>query len=113
MQTIGFIGLGMMGGPMAANLAKAGFRVIGHDVRREAVEALAAYDITGATTLRELASADAAIVMVNTDAQARGVIGELEQLKRLMTVDQMVAKNLTAHPQNVFRGDETLLGDRV
>jgi 3-hydroxyisobutyrate dehydrogenase-like beta-hydroxyacid dehydrogenase len=77
MQTIGFVGLGMMGGPMAANLAKAGFRVVGFDLRRQAVEALAAQGGSAARSLADLASCDAAIVMVNTDAQARAVIGEL------------------------------------
>ncbi len=32
METIGFIGLGIMGRPMAKNLVKAGFSVIGYDV---------------------------------------------------------------------------------
>jgi len=31
-KTIGIIGLGIMGGAIAANLVKAGFRVIGHDI---------------------------------------------------------------------------------
>jgi 3-hydroxyisobutyrate dehydrogenase-like beta-hydroxyacid dehydrogenase len=77
MQTIGFIGLGMMGGPMAANLAKAGFRVVGYDLRHEAVAELAAQGGAGAGSLTELAGCDAAVVMVNTDAQARAVVGEL------------------------------------
>ena len=33
---IGFIGLGTMGASMAANLQKAGYRLVVHDVRREA-----------------------------------------------------------------------------
>jgi 2-hydroxy-3-oxopropionate reductase len=36
--TIGFIGLGIMGGPMAANLLKAGYPVVGYDVVPAAVE---------------------------------------------------------------------------
>jgi 3-hydroxyisobutyrate dehydrogenase len=41
MATIGFIGLGNMGGPMAANLVKAGHTVIGFDLNPAALEALA------------------------------------------------------------------------
>jgi 3-hydroxyisobutyrate dehydrogenase len=38
---IGFIGLGNMGGPMAANLLKGGHEVIGFDVAKAALDALA------------------------------------------------------------------------
>ena len=38
---IGFIGLGNMGGPMAANLVKAGHKVTGFDLSPVALEALA------------------------------------------------------------------------
>ena len=37
MATIGFIGLGNMGAPMAANLVKAGHRVRGYDVNAAAI----------------------------------------------------------------------------
>jgi 2-hydroxy-3-oxopropionate reductase len=40
MTTVGFIGLGIMGGPMAANLVKAGFDVIGYNRSRDKVDAL-------------------------------------------------------------------------
>src|SRR5205807_4965028 len=33
---VGFIGLGTMGGPMAANLQKAGYKLIVHDLHRQA-----------------------------------------------------------------------------
>ena len=39
-ETIGFVGVGTMGGPMAGNLQRAGKRVIVHDIRREAAEGL-------------------------------------------------------------------------
>ncbi|MGC2199055.1 MAG: NAD(P)-binding domain-containing protein, partial [Stellaceae bacterium] len=42
MATIGFIGLGNMGAPMAANLVKAGHQVTGFDVVPQAVESLTA-----------------------------------------------------------------------
>ena len=35
---VGFIGLGTMGGGMAANLAKAGNELVVHDMNREAAE---------------------------------------------------------------------------
>ena len=41
MATIGFIGLGNMGGPMAANLVKAGHTVTGFDLNPAALDALA------------------------------------------------------------------------
>ena len=40
-ETIGFVGLGNMGAPMARGLAKAGYGVMLYDLRRAAVEALA------------------------------------------------------------------------
>jgi 2-hydroxy-3-oxopropionate reductase len=40
MTTVGFIGLGIMGGPMAANLVKAGFDVTGYNRSRGAVDRL-------------------------------------------------------------------------
>src|SRR5262245_31714124 len=41
MATIGFIGLGKMGAPMAANLVKAGHRVLGYDIKPGAAQAVA------------------------------------------------------------------------
>jgi 2-hydroxy-3-oxopropionate reductase len=48
MTTIGFIGLGIMGGPMAANLVKAGFDVIGYNRSRDKVDALVSVGGQGA-----------------------------------------------------------------
>jgi 3-hydroxyisobutyrate dehydrogenase-like beta-hydroxyacid dehydrogenase len=82
MQQIGFVGVGVMGGPMAANLLEKGFRVTAQDVRREAVEELVARGASAAEGLEDLVGCDAIIVMVNTDAQAREVIGALVPLLR-------------------------------
>jgi len=38
MTRVGFIGLGIMGGPMAANLVKAGFDVVGYNRSRGKVD---------------------------------------------------------------------------
>ena len=77
MRRIGFVGLGMMGAPMAANLLEKGFQVTAQDVRREAVDGLVARGAGAAGGLEDLVGCDGVIVMVNTDAQAREVIEEL------------------------------------
>jgi 3-hydroxyisobutyrate dehydrogenase len=53
--TVGFIGLGVMGGAMAANLLKAGYTVVVNDVRREAAAAHLKAGARWADTARELA----------------------------------------------------------
>jgi 3-hydroxyisobutyrate dehydrogenase-like beta-hydroxyacid dehydrogenase len=77
MKRIGFVGLGFMGAPMAECLLKENFEVTAYDVREEAVAALVASGARPGRQLEDVASCDAAIVMVNTDAQAREVIGRL------------------------------------
>ncbi|MDR5701622.1 3-hydroxyisobutyrate dehydrogenase [Agromyces aerolatus] len=67
MSTIAFIGLGHMGGPMAANLVKAGHDVVGFDVVPAALEAAAAAGITVAASGAEAAaSADIVITMLQS-----------------------------------------------
>ena len=52
---IGFIGLGTMGASMAANLQKAGYRLVVHDVRREAAAPHEAAGAVWASTPRQVA----------------------------------------------------------
>src|SRR5436309_14943408 len=53
---IGFIGLGTMGASMAANLQKAGHKLIVHDVRKDAAGKHLAAGATWADTPRDVAS---------------------------------------------------------
>lgn len=53
MSSIAFIGLGIMGGPMAANLVKAGFDVVGHNRSRPGVDRLVAAGGRGADSIAE------------------------------------------------------------
>ncbi|HEX6510671.1 MAG TPA: NAD(P)-dependent oxidoreductase [Chloroflexota bacterium] len=57
MTTIGFVGLGTMGGKMAANLQKAGCELVVNDVRRAAVEGHLAAGATWAGTPRAVGQA--------------------------------------------------------
>ncbi|GAB2697382.1 3-hydroxyisobutyrate dehydrogenase [Kitasatospora kifunensis] len=62
---IGFVGLGNMGGPMAANLVKAGHRVTGFDLVPQALEQAAAAGVRAADSAAEaVAEADLVITML-------------------------------------------------
>jgi 4-hydroxybutyrate dehydrogenase/sulfolactaldehyde 3-reductase len=67
METIGFIGLGRMGRPMASNLCRKGFRVIAYDVNPAAIAELAALQARPAENIREVAAASTAIVTMLPD----------------------------------------------
>lgn len=72
MATIGFIGLGNMGAPMAANLLKAGHDVIGFDVSAPALAALAGKGGRCADNIAQAAcDADVIITMLPAGPQVR------------------------------------------
>lgn len=73
---VGFVGLGTMGLPMAVNLTKAGFQVIGYDVFEGSRDKARAAGITVAATLKEVAeqAGEAVISMVRDYAQNVDVI---------------------------------------
>lgn len=94
--TIGFIGLGNMGGPMATNLAKAGHRVTGYDVAGTSAEGVtAASDMAQAVT-----GADVVITMLPNGSILRNVAAEaIPQMRQgalfmdCSTVDVESARN--------------------
>ncbi|HEY5598293.1 MAG TPA: 3-hydroxyisobutyrate dehydrogenase, partial [Kiloniellales bacterium] len=74
MATIGFIGLGNMGGPMAGNLVKAGHTVKGFDVVPASVKAAAKTGVTAASSLAEAArKVDVVITMLPAGEHVRQV----------------------------------------
>jgi 2-hydroxy-3-oxopropionate reductase len=62
MSRIGFIGLGIMGSPMAANLVKAGHQVTGHDHKQSSMDRLVAAGGKAAPTIAA-AVADAEVIV--------------------------------------------------
>ena len=74
MATIGFIGLGNMGLPMAQNLIKAGHKVQGFDVTKSQADALAASGGVAAPTVKAAASgAEIVITMLPAGQHVREV----------------------------------------
>ena len=62
MDMIGFVGLGRMGRPMSSNLCRKGFRLIVHDVNRDAVAELESLQARGAGSVAEVARESGIIV---------------------------------------------------
>jgi 3-hydroxyisobutyrate dehydrogenase len=84
MTTVGFVGLGAMGLPMAKNLLQRQFRVRGFDVRRDAIEAIVEAGGSGCTSAAEAAAgADVLVLMVVNMAQAEAVLFQAGALAAL------------------------------
>jgi 3-hydroxyisobutyrate dehydrogenase len=78
-RRIGFIGIGNMGAPMAANLAKAGFQVSVYDLRETIVQAFARdHDVRIASSLGDVARAAECIITMLPDDKAvkQAVLGD-------------------------------------
>jgi len=104
-DTVGFIGLGAMGGPMALNLVKHGFLLVVHDIDPAKAERLRAAGAAVADSPDAVAAAvGRTICMVETTAQAEAVIaGEHGIIQRarpghivacMSTIDPLVARRL-------------------
>ena len=108
MATVGFIGLGNMGAPMAANLVKAGHSVIGYDIVPAALHSLAAAGGKTASSAAEAArGADVVITMLPAGEHVRevwlhqgGLIEAVKTAKPLLidcsTIDVDSARTVTA-----------------
>lgn len=69
------IGLGAMGGPMAASIAKAGINVVGYDVNLAAIDKYTqAGGKAGSDVLEEAKDADVVLIATVTAAQAEAVL---------------------------------------
>ncbi len=102
MKTIGFIGLGVMGKPMALNLVRAGYSLVVHDQRPEPVADLVASGASAAGTSAEVARrSEVVITMLPNSPDVKLVVlgreGVLEGAgKDLIVVDMSSIAPLVA-----------------
>lgn len=72
---VGFIGLGIMGRPMAKNLVKAGYRLVVHDINPAPVEELVSLGQEAARSPREVAErTDVVITMLPNSPDVKQVV---------------------------------------
>ena len=114
----GFIGLGMMGDPMARNLIKAGHALTVFDIRPDAVEKCRSLGATGVASAAELAACDLVFIIVNTAAQLNdvlfgpgGLVGAVEKRHRqtLVVMSTISPNDIRAIEQRIGSGDITLV----
>jgi 2-hydroxy-3-oxopropionate reductase len=75
MTTVGFIGLGIMGNPMAANLVRAGFDVIGYNRTRSKIDVLVRHGGKAAATVADaVRDADVVVTMLPDSPDVEGVV---------------------------------------
>jgi 4-hydroxybutyrate dehydrogenase/sulfolactaldehyde 3-reductase len=112
MNTIGFIGLGRMGRPMASNLCRKGFRLVVFDIDRTPMRELERLGARQAHGIADAAASDAVLTMLPDSATVADVVagaaGVLEHAKpgtilvEMSTIDPRVTDKLaaSAHSRN-------------
>ncbi|UCE08253.1 MAG: 2-hydroxy-3-oxopropionate reductase [bacterium] len=75
MEKIGFIGVGIMGKPMALNLLNAGYKVIVHDINRQAVEEVVSKGAASAPSPKTVTEqSDVVITMLPDSPEVEDVV---------------------------------------
>lgn len=111
MATIGFIGLGQMGGPMATHLVKGGHDIVVFDRRREAIDVLESAGGRGADSAAEVGAASDVIFLSLPDPDAvKAVVSELEAT---IDPDSVIVDTTTSTPKTTRSIADRLSSDGV
>lgn len=103
MKSIGIVGLGDMGLGMARNIIKAGFPLVGYDLREERLAALEAAGGRRAETCSELAEAcDTVFVMVLNGEQVHEVVLGPQGLLTGLEAGKTIIISATIKPSEVI-----------
>ena len=68
LPSLGFVGLGIMGKPMARNLLKAGYQVVAYDVRQDALDEVVNDGATARRSPRDVAAASDVLITMLPDS---------------------------------------------
>jgi 3-hydroxyisobutyrate dehydrogenase-like beta-hydroxyacid dehydrogenase len=105
--TVGFVGLGNMGAPMAVNIAKAGFDLVVHDRRPQAVDDLVAAGARRAASVAEIAAqVDVLCTCVLYDHQVREIFLGEDGILAHARPGLVAAVHSTVPPQTIEAIDE-------
>jgi 3-hydroxyisobutyrate dehydrogenase len=106
---IGFIGLGVMGAPMACNLAAAGFHLSVFDADPTRAPAIARDRISAAPDLRALAAAsDIVITMLPNGEVVSQVVAAPDGIAQAMRPGTLLLDTSSSEPWLTRRSAETL-----
>ena len=114
MEKIGFIGLGIMGQPMARNLLKAGYPLVVHNRSRAAVEALAAEGAQTAMSSKEVAEqSDIVITMLPDSPDVEQVVLGPDGVAEGIRAGSLFVDMSTIAPGTARKVYETLQAQKV
>ena len=108
METVGFIGLGAMGGPVAGNIQQAGYPMVVYDLRDEAMHSFLARGATAANSVAELAGRSDVMITAlpmpaDVERVACGKDGIIEGIR-----PGSVFADISTSPPSLIRGLEPL-----
>lgn len=108
MATVGFIGLGNMGGPMAANLAKAGHQVKVFDLSKDAVKTLVDAGATAADSAVEvIKDVDFVVSMLPADHHVEGLyLGDKGLVNQLQSSQLVIDCSTISSEAAMYVGGE-------
>lgn len=100
METVGFIGLGRMGRPMASNLCRKGFRLIAYDINPAAVAELELLQARGAENVAEVAAqSDIITTMLPNPGVVRQIVSGAEGILAHARPGSLILDMSTVDPE--------------
>ena len=103
-HVVGFIGLGLMGRPMAVNLHAAGAEVVIHNRSRAVVDALAADGLSPAHSPREVAERAPVVIVMATDTAA---------VERIVGAEDGIASGISRNGLVIDMGTTSVVATRM